>query len=108
MANNIAQIEKEIEKLQKQKEEMINAEKAQIIEKIKADIKSYKITAKELGFKSGKSSSATTEKVIAYQNEQGETWSGGRGRKPQWVQDIYDKYQGDETKAKKALEKFKV
>jgi DNA-binding protein H-NS len=86
----LAQIKAQIEELQKQADELINQQKVTVIAELKTKIKEYKITASELGY-SGKTAKTGTPAVKAepkYKNESGETWSGSRGRKPQWVNDI--------------------
>ncbi|MBK0391984.1 H-NS family nucleoid-associated regulatory protein [Ramlibacter algicola] len=63
-------------------------------------IKEYGYTAKELGMggsgggggvssakgRQSRSKAAQAQKVVKYRGPNGETWGGGRGRKPGWVQ----------------------
>lgn len=85
----LEQLKEQIAELQKKANLIIEAERSKIISDIKVKVANYKITASELGFNSklpkGK---ATLEPVVKYRNEAGETWSGGRGRKPQWIQNL--------------------
>jgi DNA-binding protein H-NS len=95
-AQKLADIKAQIAELQKRAEEIVQAEKASLIEDMKSKIADYGITASDLGFVVGgaktavKSSSSKTKAVAKYKNNQGETWSGGRGPKPKWVKEILD------------------
>jgi DNA-binding protein H-NS len=86
-----AEIQKQIAELQKKAEQLRSQERNDAIADVKAKIKTYGITAVELGFpggarKSGKSS-VKVVKVVKFRDANGNTWSGGRGRKPQWILD---------------------
>lgn len=83
----LADIQKQIAELQKQAEEIVNNEKANVIAELKEKIAAYNITASELGFRKNSKNAAPTTKTVKYKNEKGETW-GGRGPKPQWVKDV--------------------
>lgn len=88
-------INQEIANLQQQAAAIIDAEKAEVIDKIKAAVAHYGITAADLGLSAlgrtnarkangkakvvGKSSSAR----VKYRDDAGHTWSG-MGRKPRW------------------------
>lgn len=93
---SLAEIRKQIEVLQKEAEDLIKKEKASVIEEIKRQIADYQISAAELGFSSSATSveerkparKAAAEPLVKYRNEAGETWSGGRGRKPQWIKEL--------------------
>lgn len=90
----LAEIRKQIETLQKEADDLVKREKASIIQEIKQHIVDYQISAADLGFapppaaerKAAKKAAA--EPVVKYRNDSGETWSGGRGRRPQWVKDL--------------------
>jgi DNA-binding protein H-NS len=64
-----------------------------LIADIKQKIASFGLTAQDLGLsasaggtrKKAGGSSAKKVGVVKYRGPNGETWSGGRGRKPQWV-----------------------
>ncbi len=84
----LADIQKQIDELLKQKSELVSKEKETVIEEMKEKIRIYGITTSELGFrKNSKASTPATTKTVKYKNEKGETW-GGRGPKPQWVKDV--------------------
>ena len=98
----LAEIQKQIEALQAQAQSIIEAEQSGVIEDMKAKILQYGITANELGFsfkssepsKAVKASGAGTSKapsVPMYKNPEGETWHGGKGARPKWIQAIFDK-----------------
>ena len=84
-------IQKQIAELQQKAQEMVQAQRQPIIEKMKQEIKTYGITASELGFKGTRgrkpsTTEGTTEKTpVAPKYRKGEnTWTG-RGRAPIWI-----------------------
>lgn len=98
----LAEIQKQIAELQAQAKSIIDNEKKDVIEEIKEKISQYGITANELGFKSielatkpAKTSSAGTSKapsVPMYKHPTTEeAWHGGKGARPKWIQEIFDK-----------------
>lgn len=72
------QIESEIQKLKQEAEEIINREKKEALLDVKAKIRTFGFSAKELGFSGDKT-------PVKYKLGSS-SWSG-RGRKPQWVLD---------------------
>ena len=90
-----AQIQKNEEltaQLRKQAEELRNHERASIIDELRKKIAEYGLTATDLKFsdrapKATKASQKTKKEPAPakYQGPDGQTWSGGRGRKPGWV-----------------------
>ena len=99
MASTLADINSQIKKneehiaqLRKQAEELRNHERAGIIEELRQKIAEYGLTAADLKLStrgaapSKRSVTASPVKAAAkYRGPTGETWSGGRGRKPRWV-----------------------
>lgn len=97
MASTLADINSQIKKneehiaqLRKQAEELRNHERAGVIEEIRQKIAEFGLTAADLKLSTratvGKRSvSAAPAKAAKYRGPAGETWSGGRGRKPRWV-----------------------
>ncbi|MGI4778155.1 MAG: H-NS family nucleoid-associated regulatory protein [Janthinobacterium lividum] len=102
MASTLADINSQIQKneehiaqLRKQAEELRNHERAGVIDDVRKKIAEYGLTAGDLKLSTGarngntsskRSVSATPTKAAAkYRSDNGETWSGGRGRKPRWV-----------------------
>ena len=79
------------EKLLAEAEELRVKELNDVIADIKEKVKAYGLSAQDLGFAGGgatrrkRSSSSTTKAAVKYRGPNGETWSGGRGRKPRWV-----------------------
>ena len=83
------------EKLLAEAEEMRVKELNDVIEDIKQKMKDYGLTAQDIGLSGSggarrKRSSSGPAKAKAkgkpkYRSPNGETWSGGRGRKPRWV-----------------------
>jgi DNA-binding protein H-NS len=89
------ELREQAEKLMAEAERMREQEIADAIADIKRKIELYGLTAADLGFaKSGpgtaaRGNSARSSKApIKYRGPNGETWSGGRGRKPQWVAQV--------------------
>lgn len=86
------ELKEQAERLLAQAEEMREKEIADAIADIKEKMRLYGLTAEDLGLgragagraPRGKGAAATGA-AIKYRGPNGETWSGGRGRKPQWV-----------------------
>jgi DNA-binding protein H-NS len=94
------------EKLLQEAEELRVKELNDVIEDIKEKIKAYGLTGQDLGLTSGtparrkRSGGPAAKGVVKYRSPTGETWSGGRGRKPRWVTEA--------LAAGKKLEQFAV
>jgi DNA-binding protein H-NS len=71
--------------LMAQAEQVRKQELAQLIADIKAQMKEYGITLEDLGGQSGKKPVAKSKSAPKYRGPNGELWSGGPGRKPEWV-----------------------
>ena len=85
------ELKEQAERLLAQAEEMREKEIADAIADIKEKMRLYGLTAEDLGLGRGGSASGRAPRgkapasPIKYRGPNGETWSGGRGRKPQWV-----------------------
>lgn len=81
------------EKLLAEAEELRIKELQEVIDDIKQKIANYGLTAKDLGFSTGggagrgRKSGSKSGGAVKYRGPNGETWSGGRGRKPKWLVD---------------------
>ena len=92
LAAQIKKGEEQTAQLRMQAKELRNHERAGIIDQVRQQIAEYGLTAAELKL-SGRapkvaSPSVKTKKTSApakYKGPNGQTWSGGRGRKPGWV-----------------------
>lgn len=79
------------EKLLAQAEEMREKEIGDAIADIKEKVRLYGLTAEDLGLARGaaggpgRGARGKAPAAVKYRGPNGETWSGGRGRKPQWV-----------------------
>lgn len=89
--DELQQINAQIAELQRKAKEIEQAQRQPIIDKMREDIKTYGITAKELGLKASRgpakpSDGEAKEKApVAPKYRQGEnTWTG-RGRAPAWI-----------------------
>ncbi|MEJ8811324.1 H-NS histone family protein [Variovorax ureilyticus] len=96
MASTLADINSQIKKhdeqiaqLRRQAEELRNQERAGVIEEVRKKIAEYGLTASDLklAMRGSRRSvvAAPTKAAAKYRSPTGETWSGGRGRKPRWV-----------------------
>ena len=97
MASTLADINSQIKKhdeqiaqLRKQAEELRNHERAGVVEELRKKIAEYGISATDLKLTgrgpAKRTGAAPAVKAAAkYRGPAGETWSGGRGRKPRWV-----------------------
>ena len=111
MASSLADINSQIKKhdeqiaqLRKQAEELRNQERAGVIEELRKKISEYGLTAGDLklasrGGRRGPSI-AVAKSAAKYRSPTGETWSGGRGRKPRWITEA--------LAAGKSLEDFEI
>jgi len=91
--SQIKKHDEQIAQLRVQAEQLRNQERAGVIEEIRKKIAEYGLTATDLKLASSggrgtsrRASSVTSGRAAAkYRGPTGETWSGGRGRKPRWV-----------------------
>ena len=83
------ELKQKAEKLMAEAEEMRQKEIDDVIADIKEKIKAYGLSAQDLGLGGGttrrKGPASKSTAAVKYRGPNGETWSGGRGRKPQWV-----------------------
>lgn len=101
------ELKQQAEKLMAEAEQLRRQETEQVIAELKAKIKAYGLTARDLGLapaspakpvaparkKAGAAAKpaakgrarAKSAAPAKYRGPNGETWSGGRGRKPRWV-----------------------
>jgi DNA-binding protein H-NS len=84
------ELKEQAEKLLAEAERMREQEIGDAIADIKEKIRLYGLTAEDLGLARssgpGRAPRAKTAPTAAkYRGPNGETWGGGRGRKPQWV-----------------------
>ena len=89
------ELREQAERLFAEAERMREQEIADAIADIKRKIQIYGLTAADLGFeRSGpgvqrrSSGGKPATPTVKYRGPNGETWSGGRGRKPQWVTQV--------------------
>jgi DNA-binding protein H-NS len=92
------ELKEQAEKLMAQAEQMREKEIANAISDIKEKIRLYGLTAQDVGLApSGPGRAGSTGRTgrtkstpapVKYRGPNGETWSGGRGRKPQWVAQV--------------------
>ncbi|EAT59873.1 H-NS histone family protein [Chlorobium ferrooxidans] len=86
--SKVAELNAKIAQLEKERNEIINAERKSVIDDIRAKLVTYNISLDELGRKGKAVKSATkTPSPIKYRKSEHEYWVG-RGPKPQWVKAI--------------------
>ncbi|MFN3829583.1 MAG: H-NS family nucleoid-associated regulatory protein [Tepidimonas ignava] len=84
-----AELKAQAEALLRQAEEMRQQERAGVIAELRAKMAEYGITAEELaGGARGRRRASRSKAEPKYRGPNGETWSGGPGRKPEWVRQI--------------------
>ncbi|MEZ2299436.1 H-NS family nucleoid-associated regulatory protein [Variovorax sp. RCC_210] len=96
MAQTLAQITKQIEKLQKEADALRQAELKGVVDRIKVAISHYGLTPDQLGFGKTAPKSTRVEKAGAsnsnkaaaprFANNEGQVWSG-RGPRPHWLRE---------------------
>jgi DNA-binding protein H-NS len=80
------ELKQKAEKLMAEAEQMRQKEIDDVIAEIREKMKAYGLTAQDIGGVSRKRNTGGAAKaVVKYRGPNGETWSGGRGRKPRWV-----------------------
>jgi DNA-binding protein H-NS len=83
------ELKEQAEKLLAEAERVREQEIADAIADVKRKIELYGLTAADLGFARnagpGNSRQKAAKTAVKYRGPNGETWGGGRGRKPQWV-----------------------
>ena len=82
------ELKQKAEKLMAEAEEMRQKEIDDVVRDIKEKMKAYGLSAQDLGLTGGGARRKSKMPSAAkYRGPNGQTWSGGRGRKPQWVTD---------------------
>ena len=92
----LEELNAQIEELTRQAEEIKAQERGNVIAELKEKIELYGITARDLRLdlasvptrEGARSRTGRVKAPPMYQDDHGNTWAGGRGRKPQWVQNI--------------------
>lgn len=84
------ELKQQAEKLLIEAEAMRLQEQTKVIAEIKAKMAEFGVTLADLGGRSGTTSTSSgrrssANKVYKFRGPDGELWTGGRGRKPQWV-----------------------
>ncbi|MBL0423383.1 H-NS histone family protein [Ramlibacter sp. AW1] len=84
------ELKAQAEKLMAEAEQLRQMEIEQAIADIKSKMELYGISPRDLGFHAAPAVRRTgtrggQPKAIRYRGPNGETWAGGRGRKPEWV-----------------------
>jgi DNA-binding protein H-NS len=87
------ELEAQAKKLLQEAEVLRRQELKAVIGQIKNTMAQYKITPKDLGFQvngggARRQRSSGVPAIAKYIGPTGEKWSGGRGRKPDWVKEV--------------------
>ena len=87
-----AELKAQADALNAQAEIARKQEIAEVVQRIKADMKEYGITVLDIGGHviTGKSKAAKTKSTAPakYRGLNGELWAGGLGRRPEWVRQV--------------------
>ena len=83
--DKIQKIQEQIAALQKEADQLIAQQRAEVIDAIKSQIKTYGLMAKDLGLLERPSSRVGMVVPVKYRLND-DTWTG-RGRKPKWLED---------------------
>lgn len=92
--SSLAEIQAQIDALQEQANLIKNREKEGIIAELREKIKTYDLNAADLGLyipeitvvrRASRGTKAVAKPEPKYRDAHGNEWSGGRGRRPQWV-----------------------
>ena len=91
--SSYAELKAQAESLMKQAEEVRKQEIAHVVAEIRQKMTEYGLTVEDIAgrkISAGKGGvkTAGADKVIRYRGPNGEAWSGGAGRRPQWVKDV--------------------
>lgn len=86
MANKLDDLQKQIETLQKERDELLSKERAGAIEDINAKIKTFNIRVRDLNFGEPVKVTPTGRAKVAMKYQSGANVWSGRGRKPKWVE----------------------
>ncbi len=93
---SLEELNAQIAELTRQADEIKAQEKSNVIAELRQKIELYSITARDLRldipsepYRERRRAGMGGEKPVPkYSDGQGNFWAGGRGRKPQWVQNI--------------------
>jgi DNA-binding protein H-NS len=87
-SKKLDELQQQIESLQKEREELLNTERAEAIETAKELIRTFRLTVRDLNLDAIERATAKAPrpKVPMKYRLDGDAWSG-RGRKPKWVED---------------------
>jgi DNA-binding protein H-NS len=104
MATYLELMEK-AQKLMAEAEQVRRKEISDVIADIRQKMEAYGLTLQDIGGapaarRRGPAIKNTKSKTVKYRGPNGETWGGGRGRKPRWIQEA--------LKAGKKVEDFAV
>ena len=97
--STLEEIQQQIAELQAKANELIQQKKAEVLEQVRANIRTFGLTAEECGFtistpakpvKPTTTATAKPKPEAKYRGPNGEEWAGGRGAKPKWVKEIMD------------------
>ncbi len=88
--SSYAELISQAQALMAQAEQVRKQELSNVVADIKAKMKEYGITLEDLGAVSAgrKSSGGKVKAPAKFRGPNGEPWSGGPGRKPEWVRNV--------------------
>jgi DNA-binding protein H-NS len=99
MAETYEDLKKKADEILRLAEEARAREAAEVVARIRTDVRNYKLTIEDI-FPGALKSIRAEVKGVKYKGPNGETWVGGPGRKPKWIRDAIDSGEG--------IEKYRV
>lgn len=78
------ELKEQAARLMAEAEEMRRIEVTAVITDIRQKMQAYGLTTQDLGLVT-KNKAASPSSTVKYRGPNGETWVGGRGRKPDWI-----------------------
>lgn len=100
MAAKYVDLMNQAQKLIEEAEKLKQKEIEKVIAEIRETMASYGLTARDIAGAEAKTRKRKAKAAAKYRGPNGELWSGGRGRKPQWVIELLE--------AGKSIENYKI
>ena len=88
MAASYQELKQQSEKLLAEVEKARKKEVQEFIGEVQAKMEFYSLTVQDMGFSTNNrlvSKADPSQSIIKYKSPDGQGWTGGRGRKPDWV-----------------------
>lgn len=85
---HLGQLDQQIAELQSRRQAILDAQRIQVLEETRNNIRRFGLTAQELGLTlKSKTVAAVREARYANPANPAQTWAGGKGKRPSWVRE---------------------